>query len=376
MELVPVEVIAQICSYTDDDTIFNFASSSRKFNSIVKSARHMIEFFRNNEPTYELNVLNNIPSEITAIPYNIHNLENCNVIKPYIEDNLGIVEHKYQISSIDDTERYTTHYFNADLLANDLIKSVKVKGNIIKISFQINNEGSFYDSMTNAFINLLPTDEQGYTEILTHFIPFIYIRIFPLCNIVIRIYHIGNVEIKSTFYNLFSHTIQTIDDNTIRRCDKLFTYVLIPEMLYSNKSLNNSKLFQVYPSWISKGFAIVLKNKKHIINNPDSVIKEIHLSILSSSFTSSTYKLNSKKIMSNKIINNKIYNLNFDIQNCLYIPLENINFTRIKNTHQVIINVVYHKEHTYKNDELMIDVIYFNKNMILNERGFGSRYYW
>lgn len=383
MDILPNHLISKICSLTDDQTIFNIGCSNTINNQVINKSKEDILFHRDNEPTYELNVLKEIIPEFSPFPYNIHNFENLNIISQYIQENIKHIQHKLHISSPDTEKYYSTYYFNADLFANDLLTSIKVKGDICKLSFELATTRSFIDDMTDGFLNILPVDENGYKEIFNHFLPYIYFKLFPFSEIILRILHVGDIDINMTFVNLSRHQNDIIANLTYRRSSIIFTYTIIPEMLYTNLAYdtgNGFVSFQVYPRFISKGIIIVVKQNNNIIEKPQEVIKNINIDLYdtkSPEMIAHSYKLNSKRLYCGSIKTTKFYNLNFQINdNCLYIPLENINFNYVSKT---VIKLsfcdIQHSNEGYSNKGF-IDVIYLSKNMIRTKNGFGSRYYW
>lgn len=378
MNSLPYQAVAKICSFTDDDTIFNLICTCRSFCALMNIAKDEILFQKTNEITYGLNVLKQTIREFSIIPYNVYNFENINVVKNYIGENINCIQHTYHVSSPDTEKRYSTYYFNADLLANDLLSSVKVKGEIYILTFEFQTSRSFYDKLTDGFMSILPVDENGYKEILSYFIPYVYFRLFPFSNIILKIQHIGDIDIKTTFVNFDNHHRNIIENLTFRRCNVVFTHAVIPDMLSSNLAYNTSRhnmLVQVYPSFISKGFCVVLKkDMKNIIEDPCKVIKSIEIDLYkrhSFNIVTKTFNFSCKTLTVDKLMRTGFYNLNFKLnENCLYIPLNNINF---RNISQTILKFIFHK-----NVEItgLLDIIYFGDNMIMNKDGYGSRYYW
>lgn len=378
MDILPDHLIGKICSLTDDDTIFNIGCSSKLNSKTMGKSKDAIMFHRDNEPTYGLNALQNALPQFNIVPYDIHNFDNSNIISSYIGENVENIQHKVHVSSPDTTKRFTTYYFNTDLLSNDLMTSVKVKGNITKLSFEFATKRSFIDNMTDGFLSVLPVDEFGYKEILNDFLPYVYFKLFPFSEIILRIQHIGDIDINMTFVNFSRHHNEIIANLTYRRSNILFTYAIIPEMLYTNLAYdtgNGFVSFQVYPRFISKGIIIVVKQNNSIIEKPQEVIKNVNIDLYdtkSPEMIAYSFKLNSKRLYCGSIKKTKFYNLNFQVNdNCLYIPLENINFNYVSNT--LIKLSFYDIQHS---SEGFIDVIYLSKNMIRTKNGFGSRYYW
>ncbi len=376
MEFLPNQVIAKIFSLTDDETIFNFSCVCKLYFNVMNVAKNEITFQKNNEITYGLNILKECIPEFGVVPYDVYNFEHINVINNYIEQNINTIEHKYHLSCPYHDKRYTTYYFNAELLINDLLTSVKVKGEIYRITFEFQASGSFYSNITDGLLNILPTDENDYKEVLSYFVPYVYFRLFPFSNILLKIQHIGDIDIQTTFVNFDNHHRNIIENLTFRRCNTVFTHTIIPDMLLSISFDHSSKciLRQVYPSFISKGFIIVLKENNCIFENPCDIIKSIEIDCYcrgSPNVITKTYKFNSKYLIVNKVINKGYYNLNFKIKNnCLYIPLDNVNFRHIS---QTIFKVIF-----YDNikAEGVMDIIYLGHNMIMNKDGISSRYYW
>jgi hypothetical protein len=235
--------------------------------------------------------------------------------------------------------------------------------------------------MTDGFLNILPVDYQGYKEILNHFLPYIYFKLFPFSEIILKIQHVGDIDIIMTFMNFSKHHNEIIADLTYRRYNTVFTSVIIPEMLYSNFHYNTSNMFaliQVYPSFISKGIILTMKHDNNIINKPQDIIKNIKIDLYnkqSPQIITHSYNFNSKRLYCGNMKKTKFYNLNFQLNDCcLYIPLENVNFNYVSKT---IIKLIFHKNCNIKyGNQGCIDIMYFNKNMIRNKDGFGSRYYW
>lgn len=379
MDILPNHLIGKICSFTDDNTIFNFACSSKSNSLIINENKKEIIFHRDNELTYELNVLKEYIPDFSPIPYNIDYFEKLNVVSPYIEEHIGYIEQKVHISSPDKEKRYTTYYFNADLLATDVLTSVRVKGDICKLSFEFATTRSFIHNMTDSFLEILPVDKEGYIEILNHFLPYIYFKLFPFSEIILRIQHVRDIDINMTFKNFSNHHNEIIANLTFRRCNTVFTYAVIPEMLYSNLCFDTSKehlLFEIYPpSFISKGIVLIMKNINHnIIDKPQDIIKTIKLDLYNKQsplVITHSYLFNSRNVYCGHIKNSKFYNLNFELNNCcLYIPLENVNFNYVSKT---VVKISYYDTQCNKG---YIDIMYFSKNMIMNKDGFGSRYYW
>lgn len=380
METLPQDVIGKICSFTDDETIHHVSCANKLLHQIINACKERILFYRNEESTYETNFLKDAVEEINAIPYDFHNFDKLNVIKPYLGENIECIEHRHHVSSPDNQKRYNTYYFNAELLANDILTSVKIKGDIHKITFEFGTSKSFYDNMTNSFWHILPCDSEGYKELLTDFLSYVYFRIFAFSEIILKIVHSGDIDIKTTFVNFDKHHRTIIENLTFRRQDEIFSYALIPSMLLSNHMINTKYdhvYFQVFPAFISTGFVIVIKTDDGMmIENPCQVVKNINIDIYSKTapcIVHKSYLLNSRRLTPEKIKKNKLYNLEFDISKCLYIPLENVNFDNVS---QTVMKVTFHKEHEFINSEIMIDVLYFGKNMILNKHGFGAKYYW
>ena len=377
MDTLPNHLIGKICSLTDDDTIFNIGCSSKSNNQIIQKSKDDIKYHCDNQSTYELNVLKEKITELCPIPYNIHDFEKLNVVSPYIRENIGYIEQKVHISSPDEDKRYTTYYFNTDVFTNDLLTSVKVKGNIYNLSFELATTRSFLHNMTDGFISILPVDEQGYTEILNHFLPYIYLQLFRFSEIILRIQHVEDIDIIMTYAHFSQHHNELIANLTYRRNNVVFTYAIIPEMLYSNLCFDTNKdnvIFEIYPSFISKGIVFIIKQNDKVINNPHQVVNTIEIDIyakINQEIPSHTYKLNSRKLLGSNIKKSEFYNLNFKIDNkCLYIPLENINFRYARKT---IVKMSFNQNHHITGS---MDVMYFSKNMIMNKDGFGSRYYW
>lgn len=380
MDSLPNNLIGKICSLTDDETIYNFGCSSQLNNQVINNNKKDIIFHRDNELNYELNVLKQAIPEFSIVPYNIHNFENLNIVSQYIGENIGYIKHKFHVSSPNTKQCYTTYYVNSDLLANDLMTSVKVKGDIQKLSVEFTAPRSFIDNMTDGFMNILPTDEQGYKEILKHFLPYIYFKLFPFSEIILRIQHIGDIDIDMTYVNFSKHIDDIIGNLTYRRSNIVFTSAIIPEMLYSNLNFDTKSehlLFEINPSFISKGFVFIVKQNNKVINNPHEVIKTINIDLydkISPQIITHSYIFNSRRLYGDKIKKSKFYNLNFQLNNdCLYLPLENINFNHVSKT---IVKISFYGINTDYDNTGFIDIVYFSKNMIMSKDGFGSRYYW
>jgi hypothetical protein len=381
MELLPCPVLAKICSLTDDDTIYSLACSYRSICALMNAAKNDISFQRNIEKTYGLNVLREAIPEFSVVPYNVHNFENINVIKNYIGENISSPGYQYHFASEPNVKQFTTYYFGADIGRNDLLTSVKIKGDIYRLTFEftLHTSCALLDKMTDGFWNILPTDEEGYKEVLSHFVPYVYFKMFPFSGLILKIQHIGSIVIQATAVNFDNHHKRILEDLTFRRNDTVFTHTIIPDMMCSNLAFDTTDKFilcQVYPSFISKGFAIIIKHNGRNVKNPCEIIKSIEIDLYDKSLPSilrKSYKFNSKLLCIDKVIRSDLYNLNFTLNdNCLYIPMNNVNFRYVSQTK---FKIVFHNDVDIDNKGL-IDIVYFSHNMIENKGEFGSRYYW
>lgn len=383
METLPCPVLAKICSLTDDDTIYNLACSYRSIHTLVNAAKNDILFQKNNEKTYGLNILREATPEFSVVPYNVHNFENINVIKNYIGQNISCPGYNYNFASHGNVKQFTIYEFGAELGRNDLLTSVRIKGDIYRLTFEftLHTSCALLDKMTDGFWNILPTDEEGYKEVLSHFVPYVYFKMFPFSGLILRILHIGNIDIKTTAVNFDNHHKRILEDLTFRRNDIVFTHTIIPDMMCSNQAYDASKkfvMFPVYPSFISKGFVIIIKNNERNIQNTCQIVKSIEIDLYDKSSPSTltkSYKFNSKLLCIDKVVKSGLYNLNFTLNdNCLYIPLNNVNFRYVS---QTIFKIVFHNDVDVDVDNKgLIDIVYFSHNMIENRGAFGSRYYW
>lgn len=376
MEVLPHQVLAKICSVTNDDTIFSLACTCKSYQRAVNIAKNEIIFQRNNEVSYGLNILREAIPDFSIVPYDIYNFKNVNIIEKYIGENINCIGHTYHVSSDENVIRFTTYYFNPELLANDLMTSVRVKGDILRLTFEFHTLRSFCDNLTDGFLNSLPSDDDGYKEILSCFVPYVYFRLFPFSNIILKMQHVGDIDIKTTFVNFDNHHKSIIENLTFRRHDVVFTHAIIPDMLCANLAINtstNSCLFQVSPSFISKGFVIVLKTNGKNIKKPYNVIKSVEITLYdksSPSIPTISFSFDSKHLLVERLKRKGMYNLGFQLNNdCLYIPISNVNFTYAS---QTVFKFIFHN----CNINLLADVVYFSDNMIMNTHGFGSRFYW
>lgn len=376
MEILPCHVLAKICSITDDDTIYSIACTCRSYLMTMNASKNEILFQRNHEKTYGLNVLKEAIPEFSIVPYNVHNFENINVIKKYIGENISCIDYKYHFASQANVKQFTTYYFGAELGANDLLTSVRIMGDIYRLTFEftLHTSCSLLDKMTDGFWKILPSDEEGYKEVLSHFVPYVYFKLFPFSGLVLKIQHIGDIDIKTTAVNFDNHHQRILEDITFRRINTVFTHTIIPDMICSNlvfDSSNKCIQFPVYPSFISKGFAVITKGSA---KNIGTIIKSIEIELYDKSLPSiltKLYKFNSKLVSVDKVKKSGLYNLTFELKNnCLYIPLNNINFRYVS---QTIFKIVLHDN---VDDKGLIDIVYFSHNMIENKGVFGSRYYW
>jgi hypothetical protein len=375
MDILPCPVLAKICSFTDDDTIYNLACSHRSIYTLINAAKNDVLFQRYNEKTYGLNVLREAIPEFSIVPYNVHNFENINVLKNYIGENISCIGNDYHFASQSKEKQFTTYYFGVEIGRNDLLTSVKIKGTIYRITFEftLHTSCAVLDKMTDGFWNALPADEEGYKEVLSHFVPYIYFKMFPFTGLILKIQHIGHIDIKTTAVNFDNHHKRILEDLTIRRNNTIFTHIIIPDMVCSNLAFDASEgfiLFPVYPSFISKGFAIIIKDYER----PCDIIKSIEMYLCDKSSPSvvrKSYKFNSKLLCVDKVKKSDLYNLTFALNgNCLYIPLNNVNFRYVS---QTLFKINFHNNVDNKG---LVDVVYFSHNMIENRGAFGSRYYW
>lgn len=377
MDNLPYQTVAKICSFTDDDSIFSLVCTCKSYCTLMNIAKNEICFQRKHQIAYGLNILRDAIPEFSIVPYDVYNFDNVNVVNKYIGENIETVQHKHYVSSPSSEKLFTTYCFNIELLRNDILTSVKIKGKVHNIYFQFHSSHTFYDNMNEGFWSILQTDEQGYKEVLSCFMPYIYFRIFPSSFIVLKIRHTGDIDIRSTFVNFDDYHKSIIENITFRQSDVVFTHAIIPEMLKKNLPFDNNKKslsFEVYPSFISKGFLFVLRSDGKSIDLPSKIVKLVEIELYQNSIPSNVTKrftFDSRSISMNRIKKSMFYNLKFDFNdNCLYIPLNNVNFRYV---HKTVIRVTFHDD---INVIGLLDVIYLSDNMIVNKHGFGSRYYW
>lgn len=275
--------------------------------------------------------------------------------------------------------------------SKDLLTSVKLKGNVKCVSIEFTSSGTFYDNITDGVLNTLPIDEQGYKEVLSYFVPFIYFKLFAFDDVKIKITHVGDVEVVKTYMNFCIHHDLLFRIMTVGTYDRLFTDALLPYMLVSNAPIGKKHIntFEVKPCFISKGIAIIIKDAKGVLKNPDDVIQYVEIDVFgkcyiqdpNKSLTNAeiqaqlkgtpkrSHKISSKRLLSENIVDTSLYNLCFPLQHCLYIPLDNVNFSLVEHTK---VKVYLDKE--YSSDQWNLDIVYYGMNLICNMYGFGSRY--
>ena len=404
MERLDTNIIAQICAMTDDDTIYNFACSSKTYNNLVQLSKERIEFQRNACPNYELNSLNNTNNVFVDTHdelknntiYNaIHNFACDNTIYNFVYSKLFLnttVLKSYCNSSLEchvEKDCFCSSNEQAQGLLvvacdgkNDILKSLKVKGDITNISLQFSASNTFYDNLSNAFLSSLPTDEHGYKEVFSHFIDSLYFKLFRFCDFIMRITYVGTIEVVKTYMN-FEHYHRHLFQDLLRQRaiekNTFYTLVVLPHMLVSNAPIGTKYIntYQVQPAYISKGFAIIVKDGQGALQYPSDVVKSVEINLFGTDTTTTStikeaptrsYKVSSRRILSKNMIDNPLYNLQFPLQNCLYVPLDKINFGLVHDT-----EIKIHLHNQYPKDMWSVDIVYFGINYIIYLYGYGLR---
>jgi hypothetical protein len=354
---LPIDLIATICSKTDDETIYNLVCSSTPINNVINKGKEQIILDRRNEPLYDINTLIFNYPQYSVIPYNIHNFRNMCGLNGILCENIGYREHIHRVYISDDSIDHTVIMVPKK---GNLLTSIKLKGDVRNVSIELGERNTFYDNLYQSFLSLLPTDDDGYKEVLTHFTPCFSFNGLSQTEIRVRISFVGDTYCKCTYMYFDKHHTDIINNIS----NDFNTHAIIPHMLKEDLHVNNSlvKYFNIDKLFISKGVAVVSRNNTNTnaVRNPIKFIEVIIDNLHS-------HKVSSHLLQHGKITKHKLYNLPFDIKDCIYVPLEGVNFNNVESGTLKI---------TFENDnEHNIDVIYFGYNMIFNKFGVGGRLY-
>jgi hypothetical protein len=165
-QTITPELLGKICSFTDDNTIYNLLSSSRLLYNSLKDAKDYIHIYKANEPKYDKYPL----------------FRSCETIPQYLQHDtmasLNIQIH----TKIEDIHNFETTHDAASVIVitpeslehaqiSHLVTSIKVKGNIRALALNFAKYTLIPEDFPISALKAI--DEEGYIEILHPFVPFL-----------------------------------------------------------------------------------------------------------------------------------------------------------------------------------------------------------
>lgn len=157
-QLLPIDLLTQIVSFTNDDTIHALACTCKTLNSIIKENQDKIEWEKYNNQQYDLygNILQYLHSTINNKRLNI---DDCWTESHHLSMYLLTLMLLHKIDGENDF---------------DVITSIRVKGDVHSVTLTVGQEIHMTLNLHEHIKNqIICCSDQGDIEILTPFLDFI-----------------------------------------------------------------------------------------------------------------------------------------------------------------------------------------------------------
>ena len=223
LSLTP-ELVSKVCSFTDDNTIYNLSVSSKALSITINIAKELIPVLRASEPFYD-----NYPL-FKREPQHQHTTSISDTQLHIQNDTLIEDTHTFQTSHESSSVIILTaesQQEHNDQLSH-LITSIRIKGCVTGINLL------FADNIILAQefpTTCLSPDEQGYIEILNPFAPFLPLFCVTHFETLLHIKSKGLVTVKVKKCRLLIHYINMMQWNNqpcnlpILKTNTIFTSV-------------------------------------------------------------------------------------------------------------------------------------------------------
>jgi hypothetical protein len=311
-----------MCSFTDDNTIYNLSISSKALSSVINSAKELIPILRASEPMYD-----DYPLFTREPQYKTPSTDTeLHIQKDTIIEDTHTFETSHESSSVIILTAESQQEHNDQI--SHLITSVRIKGGVTAIHM-------FFASniiLTREFpTTSLSPDKDGYIEILNPFAPFLPLFCVSHFETLLHIQSIGLVTVKVKKCRLpipYIHMLQWNKQHCqlpVTKTNAVFTSTA--------RAINGQTKICIpiqctIPDNTSLGFHINIKN------NQGEYINKKHIRAFVVSWTDpfqqgnpQQFILSARSTHVSSITNTQHYNLNPSTQfkHGFYIPLNRLN---------------------------------------------------
>lgn len=313
---IPQDVLALICSFTDDTSVFNLACTCRIFHGHVNDAKNKIIDLLHRKDDVCFNVLNVNAQQVKS---------SMSTVESIISENIGYVQHYHTISS-HVTSKVHTSMFEVPP-KGDFITSIKLKGDIVSLvmGFEGASQLHKHTDISCALMKILPHDCDEYVEILSLFCPF---TPTAFQQMLIRVGFRGTMQCKITYIKLDKHHQQIIQRGDLCMNMKMIrtSRIFVEDWTYWRTPMKKVVFFPA--SQGTKGIAITISHYDSSISNDidKDMIEYIDVSHTNNQEVKSIHRLSGRKLFANNIIRKKWYNLPFELKKCWYVPMQDYSY--------------------------------------------------
>jgi len=330
------DILALICSYTDDTTIFNLACSCQRLHQDLNDAKDKILDALYRKEAYAFDALNTLNAVNAVNALNASTvvddalMNNTRIVQSILSENIGYVEHHHTISppSCNCANEVHTSLFEVPP-KGDVVTSIKLKGDVVSLvlGFEGATQLHNHTEISNALMKILPMDHDGYVEMLSIFCQLsagFFLTPFTFQQMLVRVSFRGNFHCKVTYLNLDKHHQQRLP-----RCDVCMNIIRTSRIFVEDWTYwrTPSKKTVFFPATQgTKGIAITITSLDKSIENGKHTIEYIDVLHTDMHEKQCVHRLSGSKLFATNIIHKKWYNLPFHLKDCWYVPMENYRY--------------------------------------------------
>lgn len=361
---MPQDVLAFICSLTDEITIFNLGCSCQKLHQNLIDAKGTILNALHQSKAYGLNALNSTTTNDEALLTKLN--PRLNIVQSILFENIGFIQHHITMSSSScDTSTVRTCLFQVPPMG-DVLTSLKLKGDVLSLvlGFEGATQLHNHTDISNALFRILPKDDDGYVEVVSLFCQYGFL-LAPLVfqQMLIRVGFKGTLLCKASYLNIHKHHKARLPKGDVCMNVIRTSRIFMEDWTYWKSSTCKKVVF--FPATQgTKGIAITLSHldtqNEDNLNNQE-VIEYIDVLHTDLNEKQCVYRLSGRKLFASNIIKKRWYNLPFHLEHCWYIPLNDYRY------HPKYGTIFYIKFRSIPKQAIRIEGTYFTDDCVVNK---------
>jgi hypothetical protein len=325
---IPQDILALICSFTDETTIFNLACSCQRLHQNLNDAKDKILNALYRKEAYAFDALNSIIVDDALINKADTSMR---IVQSILSENIGYVEHHHTTSppTCDrDISKVHTSLFEVPP-KGDVVTSIKLKGDVVSLvlGFEGATQLHNHTDISNAMMKILPMDSDGYVEMLSIFCQLsvgFFLTPFTFQQMLIRVSFRGTFHCKVTYMNLDKHHQARLPRGDVCMNIIRTSRIFVEDWTFWRTPSKKVVFFPVAQG--TKGIAITITYLDKSVENGKHTIEYIDVLHTDINENQCVHRLPGSKLFATNMIHKKWYNLPFHLKDCWYVPMENYTY--------------------------------------------------